>query len=163
MVRVLFVCLGNICRSPMAEGLFLHLVQEANLADQIEIDSAGTGGWHVGAPADARMRETAQRHGIYLPSRARQVTLKDFDQFDYILPMDQSNLADLHELQVRTPQARAKVIKMRHFDPEAPGADVPDPYYSGQRGFEDVYEMLERSCRRLLDYIVTEQELSPPS
>lgn len=163
MVNILFVCLGNICRSPMAEGLFIHLVDQAGLSDQIKIDSAGTGGWHVGAPADPRMRETAKAHGVNLPSKARQVTLEDFDHFDYIIPMDQSNLADLRELQVRKPNSRAKVIKMRHFDPEAPEADVPDPYYGGQSGFEDVYAMLKRSCQMFLEYVAAEHELSPRS
>lgn len=145
----------------MAEGIFIYLVKKAGLSHQIHIDSAGTGGWHVGAPADARMGETAAKHGIELPSRARQVTLEDFDRFDYIIPMDQSNLADLRELQVRKPHSRAQVIKMRHFDPDAPDADVPDPYYGGQRGFEEVYQMLERSCEMLLEFVVAEQELSP--
>jgi protein-tyrosine phosphatase len=163
MVHVLFVCLGNICRSPMAEGLFIHLVKEAGLSDKVQIDSAGTGNWHVGARADTRMRETAAKHGIELPSRARQVTLADFDRFDYILPMDQSNLSDLRELQLRAPQARAQVIKMRHFDPEAPEADVPDPYYDGQRGFEEVYDMLNRACAKLLAHIVAAHDLQPQS
>jgi protein-tyrosine phosphatase len=161
MVNILFVCLGNICRSPMAEGLFIHLVKEAGLESQISIDSAGTGGWHIGAPADPRMQETAASHGISLPSRARQVTLADFDHFDYIIPMDQSNLSDLRELQIRKPNARAKVIKMRHFDSEAPEADVPDPYFGGQGGFEAVYDMLERSCRMFLEYVVAEHDLTP--
>ncbi|MEO0468336.1 MAG: low molecular weight protein-tyrosine-phosphatase [Bacteroidota bacterium] len=156
-VKVLFVCLGNICRSPMAEGLFIHQVDEAGLTDQFHIDSCGTGGWHVGERADGRMRQTAARHGVNLPSISRKVRLSDFRDFDYILAMDESNLRDLQELEASVADSHAQLFKMRHFDPQAPSADVPDPYYGGQRGFEDVYEMLVRACANLLAFIRKEK------
>jgi protein-tyrosine phosphatase len=159
MIRVLFVCLGNICRSPMAEGLFIHQVQKAGLENKIAVDSCGTGGWHVGEPADRRMRQIAQNKGVHLPSRARKVRLSDFEEFDYILAMDDSNLNDLQKLAKQAGQARAQLFKMRFFDPEAPNEDVPDPYWGGERGFEEVYEMLDRSSVKLLDYIREEEKI----
>ena len=153
MVSVLFVCLGNICRSPMAEGLFIHMVEEAGLSDKIRIDSCGTGAWHTGERADRRMRETAAKHGVNLPSRARQIHYTDFVKFDYIIPMDSSNLRDVERLAREMPEGGAQIIKMRYFDADAPNADVPDPYYGGRSGFDDVYEMLQRSCSALLAFI----------
>ncbi len=156
MINVLFVCLGNICRSPMAEGLFIHLVKEKGLESQFRIDSCGTGGWHAGEPADPRMLSTAAHHGIELPSRARKVRPQDFSEFDYILAMDESNYQDLLDIQATVPNSKAQLFKMRHFDPQSKDADVPDPYYGGRSGFERVYEMLDRSCEELLGYILSE-------
>lgn len=153
MVKVLFVCLGNICRSPMAEGLFVHLVSQAGLQDHIQVDSCGTGGWHAGDKADGRMRETARKHGIELTSLARQIRYSDFEEFDYILPMDHSNHSDVMELRDLSPQASAEVFLMRDFDEEGKGQGVPDPYYGGRDGFEQVYQMLHRSCNNLLVHI----------
>lgn len=153
MVKVLFVCLGNICRSPMAEGLFLKQVQEAGLANEIKIDSCGTGAWHAGEMPDPRMRETASRHGVNLVSRARKVEITDFRDFDYIIPMDNSNLINLQRMATHVPDIKAAIIKMRYFDEGHENADVPDPYYGGDQGFEDVFEMLERSCAALLAFI----------
>lgn len=159
MVNVLFVCLGNICRSPMAEGLFLHHLEAAGLSDQVRVDSAGTGGWHVGEPADRRMQQTAKSHGVHLPSRARKVRFSDFTEFDYILAMDRSNYRDLQELVSQTPDATAEVILMRHFDEKAPDAEVPDPYYGGAQGFEDVYQMLDRSTLKFMEYIREQHQI----
>ena len=156
MINVLFVCLGNICRSPMAEGLFIHIIKEKELESQFRIDSAGTGGWHAGEPADPRMLSTAANHGIELPSRARKVRPQDFEDFEYILAMDESNYLDLLDIQATVPNGKAQLFKMRSFDPEARGADVPDPYYGGRAGFERVYDMLERSCNELLTHILSE-------
>ncbi|WNJ21528.1 low molecular weight protein-tyrosine-phosphatase [Pontibacter sp. G13] len=153
MVKVLFVCLGNICRSPMAEGLFAKKVKEAGLEDRIEIDSCGTGAWHVGERPDKRMLETAQSHDVYLPSRARKVELSDFQEFDLIVAMDQNNLKDLQKLANQLVGEHGELLKMRDFDVLAKGADVPDPYYGGLSGFEDVYQMLDRSTDELLSYI----------
>lgn len=149
--RVLFVCLGNICRSPTAEGVFRALVRDAGLERAVIIDSAGTGGWHAGESPDPRMIEAARRRGYELTGRARQVQTDDFRTFDLILAMDQSNYDTLRG---RSPSdATAELRKFRDFDPEAPGADVPDPYYGGERGFDDVVDMVERTARELLRHV----------
>lgn len=159
MVKVLFVCLGNICRSPMAEGIFVHLVEEAGLRDQFEIDSAGTGDWHAGERPDERMLATASAHDIELPSFARQVRSQDLAYYDYIIPMDQSNMRNLQSLFDANPDAKAQMIKMRHFDPEKQNADVPDPYYGGQKGFEKVYAMLYRANENFLQFLTEKHGL----
>jgi protein-tyrosine phosphatase len=163
-IRVLFVCLGNICRSPLAEGVFLHLAEQAGVAGRFEVDSAGTGDWHVGEAPDPRSAEVARKHGVELPSRARQVTRADFERFDYIVAMDRENLWDLERMARATPggRARAKIHLLRVDDPDrAPGDDrhdVPDPYYGGASGFEHVYQMVHRSAHALLRRLLTESE-----
>jgi protein-tyrosine phosphatase len=154
-VRILFVCLGNICRSPTAEGVLRRMVAEAGLDGEIEIDSAGTGAWHVGSPPDPRSTQAAHRRGTVLQGRARQVTADDFDRFDLLLAMDATNL---HELRQRAPDAdaRAKVRLLREFDPASADAvdlDVPDPYYGGPRGFDTVLDLVEAACAGLLEEI----------
>lgn len=145
MTRILFVCLGNICRSPTAAGVMRHLVHEHGLDGEIEIDSAGTGGWHVGSPPDERATEAAARHGIELTGRARRFDPEhDFERFDLILAMDAENLRDLLAL-APDEEARAKV---RMFRPG--GLDVPDPYYGGEDGFEEVLELVDEAARELL-------------
>jgi protein-tyrosine phosphatase len=146
-VKLLFVCLGNICRSPTAEGVMRHLVRERGLEDRIELDSAGTGGWHVGSPPDARSTEAAARRGIVLEGSARRFSVEDFDRFDLILAMDGDNLRDLRAL-APDAEAAAKVRLLR-----GPGLDVPDPYYGDGDGFEVVLDHVEEACRRLLDEI----------
>jgi len=146
--RLLFVCLGNICRSPLAEGVFLHLVTEADLLDHYVIDSAGTSAYHVGERPDRRSIAVAQKHGVVLPSRARQVELADYEAFDLLVAMDRSNHRDL--LSDQPSAATARLVMLRDYDPAGPG-DVPDPYYGGPRGFDDVYAMVERCSRRLLE------------
>lgn len=149
MERLLFVCLGNICRSPLAEGVMRHLVAEHGLADRIEVDSAGTGAWHVGESPDHRSVEVAARNGVSLEGQsARRVRPADFRDFTRVVAMDASNLRDLQAL--APAGAKAEIFRLRDFDPEGTG-DVPDPYYGGADGFDNVYEMVERSCRRLLD------------
>ena len=148
-VRVLFVCLGNICRSPLAEGVFTQKVREAGLEDAFEIDSAGTGSWHVGEPADRRMRQTAQSHGITLTSKGRQFAYKDFEDFDHILVMDRSNLHDVLFLD-RKEQFGDRVRLFREFDPDPEDHQVPDPYYGGDKGFERVFQIVDRTADKLL-------------
>ena len=151
-MRLLFVCLGNICRSPTAEGVMRKLVREAGLEDRVEIDSAGTGGWHVGAAPDERATEAARRRGIALSGCARRVEPADFERFDLVLAMDRGNLRDLRAL-APTPQAAEKVRLLREFDPRSGGApdlDVPDPYYGGPDGFDEVLDLVEAACRGLL-------------
>jgi protein-tyrosine phosphatase len=152
-VRILFVCMGNICRSPTAEGVMRRMLEEAGLADRVEIDSAGTGGWHAGDPPDARATEAARRRGTALQGAARQVTVTDFEDFDVLLAMDRDNLAELRR---RAPddEARARVRLLREFDPASAGApdlDVPDPYYGGPRGFDTVLDQVEAACAGLLE------------
>lgn len=146
---VLFVCLGNICRSPLAEGVFRHLVDEAGLTDRFEIDSAGTGSWHVGERPDSRATVVAQQHGVGLDSRARQVVPGDLERFGHIIAMDQENLRGLQRM-ADAAGSDAEIRLLRDYDSEGEGEDVPDPYYGGASGFETVYEMVARSCRELL-------------
>jgi protein-tyrosine phosphatase len=149
--RILFVCLGNIIRSPLAEKLFEHVAEEGGVGEKYRVDSAGTANYHVGDRPDERMRRTAARRGFIYDGRGRQVKPGDFDDFDLIIPMDLENLADLRAL-ARTPAHAAKLHLLREFDPEADGAlAVPDPWYDGPQGFEHVYDIIERSVRGLLN------------
>ncbi len=151
VTRICFVCLGNIVRSPLAKNLFLHLAKQAGVSQKYEVDSAGTSDWHIGEPPDLRMRRVAARHGLNYDGRARQFKAEDFDRYDLIFVMDQDNRDDLYRLNP-SPEQKRKIYFLRQFDPER-GAemDVPDPYYSGMVDFEQVYEIVERSLRGLLD------------
>jgi protein-tyrosine phosphatase len=154
MIRVLFVCLGNICRSPTAEGVLRRLVADAGLDDVVHIDSAGTGGWHAGDPPDPRTVRAAARRGLDLSTlRARQVTREDFAAFDHVVAMDESNLA---ELRTRCPLAHA--AKLRLFLSDARG--VPDPYAGGAAGFEHVLDLCEDGGRALLADLVDRHGLA---
>jgi low molecular weight protein-tyrosine phosphatase len=146
---VIFVCLGNICRSALAEGIFLRLVDEAGLSDRFEIDSAGTGAWHVGEMPDARASMVASQHGIELESRARQLTEDDLQRFDRVIAMDHENLRNIERIADAT-GSEAVIELLRRYDEEGGGDEVPDPYYGGASGFENVYEMVHRSCQGLL-------------
>ena len=142
MTRLLFVCMGNICRSPTAEAVMRHLVAGAGLQDAIEVDSAGTGGWHAGARPDRRATAAARSRGIVLDGAARQVTARDFHDFDLLLAMDEDNLRDL--LALAPPGTEHKVRKLA-------AVDVPDPYYGGELGFETVLDIVTEACAGLLD------------
>ena len=151
VARVLFVCMGNICRSPTAESVMRGLVAHAGLSERIMLDSAGTGGWHVGAPPDARSVAAALRRGIRVEGAARKVQLADFDDFDLIVALDGANARDLRCL-APDDRAAAKVRLLREFDPAADGdLDVPDPYYGGDDGFGRVLDLVDAACRGLLD------------
>jgi protein-tyrosine phosphatase len=151
---VLFLCLGNICRSPLAEGIFIHRATERGVIDRFRVDSAGTGGWHAGDRPDPRSIAVAEKHGVHLPGRARRLEgTADGSAFDLIIAMDRQNAADAVEMGVPTERVRL----MRSFDAKAePEAEVPDPYYGGDRGFDDVYAMLVRACDGLLDHLLDE-------
>lgn len=150
MKRILFVCLGNICRSPAAEGVMHKLLQEEGLQDLIEVDSAGTSSYHIGEPADKRMRAAAGRQGFELPSRARMVARRDFDEFDLIVAMDRENLRQLQAL-TESPTQHVRLLS-EYLDDDWP-ADVPDPYYGGDEGFEQVLSMLIQACPAILEDI----------
>lgn len=150
--RLLFVCLGNICRSPIAEGVFAHIAAEAGLGHAFVVDSAGTGAWHVGNPPDPRARAAAAARGIGISHlRARQVTREDFSDFDLILAMDRDNLETLRRLAKGNPGDRAKLFL--DFAPAAGLREVPDPYYGGPQGFEEVLDLIEAASRGLLAHL----------
>ena len=179
-IAVLFVCLGNICRSPAAEGTFAHIVNEQSLQRHFRIDSCGTSAYHIGEPANRTSQAVARQHGIHLPSRARQFQRSDFAEFDYIFAMDRSNYSDL-EMQVQNDAERERLWLFRAFDPEfsqvirpehgavesaqresilakAPG--VPDPYYGGRDGFEQVQQMMMRTSENLLHWLRARHNLA---
>ncbi len=148
-IGVLFVCLGNICRSPAAEGCFLHLLAEEQLQAAFHVDSAGTGHWHVGQPADARMRQAAAHRGLLLPSRARQIQPADLERFAHILTMDNQNLAAVRQL-ARGATVQATIEPITRYCRRHHLEEVPDPYYGGAAGFEQVLDILEDACEGFL-------------
>ncbi len=151
-MRILFVCMGNICRSPTAEGVFRKLVSERQPALAIDIDSAGTHDYHLGRPPDRRSIEAAARRGIDLTGlRARIVTDEDFEQFDLILAMDRGNLALLHQRASATQRQRVRLLM--EYAPGAPATEVPDPYYGGANAFEAVLDLLEEAAEGLLQAV----------
>lgn len=151
--RVLFVCLGNICRSPAAEGLFLHRLDQNDLGDTFEVDSAGTGSWHVGKPADRRMIRAAEARGVLLPSRARQITPADLQHFDHILTMDHANLEAVQRL-APAGAIQARIEPMTRYCQRFQAQEVPDPYYGGPEGFNNVLDLLEDACDGLLQSLL---------
>jgi protein-tyrosine phosphatase len=148
-MKVLFVCLGNICRSPTAEGVMRHLLRERGLQDEVTVESAGTGAWHVGEPPDRRSTDAARRRGITLEGAARQVRASDFEEFDLIVAMDRSNLRDLLAIAPEDAHDRIRLL-LDH-------ADVPDPYYGGESGFDDVLDLVTEACERLVDEVSARQ------
>lgn len=152
--RVLFICLGNICRSPLAEGIFLHQVNARGVADRFHIDSAGTGAWHVGEPADPRAQEVARKHGVILNSRARQVRVEDFDQFDLLVCMDESNREDI--LAMGAPGDRVSLLL--DYDDRTHLSEVPDPYFGAEDGFGAVYRLVNNACDKLIDDIIANRK-----
>ena len=153
-MRILFVCLGNICRSPAAMGTMLHHIQESGLDGKVQVDSAGTHAYHIGESPNPRSAATAAKYGIRLKHQARQFIVEDFDRFDLILAMDHDNYENILS-KVRSPEDEAKVKLYREFDPDAEGAlppPVPDPYYGGQDGFDLVQQVLNRTTPAILNF-----------
>ncbi|MGH2863793.1 MAG: low molecular weight protein-tyrosine-phosphatase [Solirubrobacteraceae bacterium] len=149
-MRLLFVCLGNICRSPTAEGAMRALVADARVQDDIEIDSAGTGAWHIGCAPDERAAAAARARGLALEGVARQVRREDFAEFDLLLAMDGENARELRRM-AGSERERAKVRLLREFDPHSTAElDVPDPYFGGAGGFEEVLGLVQAACEGLL-------------
>lgn len=159
MISVLFICLGNICRSPLAEAVFRAVVTEEGLEDRFRIDSAGTSGYHVGEPPDRRTSDVAARRGVTVDGSSRKINREDADSFHYLIVMDAENLKNVRRL-VQGSNGRAEVRLFREFDPEAgDDLDVPDPYFGGADGFEVVHDLVERSARGLLEHIRERHEL----
>ncbi|MGM0505559.1 MAG: low molecular weight protein-tyrosine-phosphatase [Bacteroidota bacterium] len=158
--RICFVCLGNICRSPTAEGIFQHLICEEELDPFFLIDSSGTSGWHRGESANQKSQEVANRHGVTLHSRSRAFDSRDLDDFDLILAMDTENHRDIL-VHADNDEKKRRVRLMRDFDPEADSPSVPDPYHGGIDGFERVYQVLYRSNRHLLEQLKPSIETTP--
>jgi protein-tyrosine phosphatase len=158
-MRICFVCLGNICRSPTAEGVFRHLVARAGLEDAFEIDSAGTAGYHAGERPDRRSAAAARARGFELGGRARRFEIGDFERFDYVVAMDRSNRADLLAL-APDPGAASKVVLLRDFETPSRDADVPDPYYGGEDGFDRVLDICEQACTALLAHVQAQRALA---
>lgn len=152
MINILFVCMGNICRSPSAEGFFARALAGSDCAEQISIDSAGTHGYHVGHPPDNRATETAAGFGVDISGlRARKVNIGDFDRFDLIVAMDRSNFADLQAM--RPAESKARVVSMMDYHPQRQPNEVPDPYYGGMSGFTYMCEMLQLATQGLLEEV----------
>lgn len=149
---VCFVCLGNICRSPTAEGVFQSVIASLGREHQFTVDSAGTGGWHAGAPADKRARAAAKKRGYELSSRARQVTREDLERFDLVIAMDKDNLRALRDL-ASSAEMAAKVRLLRSFEPAGMEEEVPDPYYGEEDGFEAVLDMCERAAKGIVAFL----------
>lgn len=159
--KVLFICLGNICRSPLAEGIFRHKTKQKDKSDHFQIDSCGIGHWHIGEPPDRRTQQTAQQHGIDIShNRGRQLAPKDLLDYDYLIAMDHNNYRDIKALaQKHFPEQEKEILgklaMMRSYDPQDPSqqSEVPDPYYGGLSGFDQVFQILDRSTEKLLSII----------
>ncbi|MDZ7695284.1 MAG: low molecular weight protein-tyrosine-phosphatase [Balneolaceae bacterium] len=148
--KLCFVCLGNICRSPTAEGIFQHLVNERGYQSYFEVDSAGTSAYHVGESANSKSQQIANKHGVQLHSKSRKFEYGDLEYFDLVLAMDHDNLQNVKNLD-RKNRFSEKIGLMRDFDPQPGDGAVPDPYYGGKQGFENVFQVVKRSCESLLD------------
>jgi protein-tyrosine phosphatase len=159
MIKVLFVCLGNICRSPLAEGIFKKKVKDAGLDKFITIDSAGTSRWHIDEPPDNRSKEIAFRNGIELEHLGRQISHSDLSDFDYIIAMDADNYEDIMRIRETRGNGKAEILLMRDYDDQQSGADIPDPYYGGPNGFQLVFDLLDESLSNFLDKIRKEHRL----
>ncbi len=159
MIKVLFVCLGNICRSPLGEGIFRHRVTQAGLEAYFDIDSAGTGNWHVGSEPHHGSQRVASERGVDISGqRARQIRPEDLKAYDYVVAMDAQNLADIRSLDPAG-EATARLVRMMEFAPHRGTPDVPDPYFGGPEGFDLVYDLVDEACAGLLEQIIAEHRI----
>ncbi len=161
-IKVLFVCLGNICRSPMAEGIFKALIKSKDIENYFEVDSAGTSGIHAGSLPDERMILTAKKHGVNLDTKAREIKSSDFEEFDYVLSMDKSNRLFLDKLLMQVENPRGELYMMRNFDDLESCEDVEDPYYGNKDGFDATYQILLESNTNFLEYLIERHQLNVP-
>ncbi|PRY86249.1 low molecular weight protein-tyrosine-phosphatase [Mongoliibacter ruber] len=159
MIKVLFVCLGNICRSPLAEAIFNHKLKSVALDYKIKCDSCGTSDYHIGELPDERTITCAQKHKIPISHRARQLNRVDLREFDYIIAMDQSNMDNIEQLILKNSLKHQNVYLIREFQPNTTNLDVPDPYYGGQDGFENVYNILDDSLNHFLEHLKLEHQV----
>ncbi len=160
MIKILFVCLGNICRSPLAEGIFNHLVAQKGLQQVLTSHSAGTADYHVGEPADHRTIKIAKRHGIEIHHEGCMLAEEHFQEYDYIVAMDHSNYLNITRHSGYA-TSKATIVMMRNFDTAASDLNVPDPYFGSMDGFERVYQMLTKACEGFIDFLVEKYNLSP--
>jgi len=160
-LKVLFVCLGNICRSPLAEGIFKKMAKQKGLENMIASDSAGTSDYHIGEAPDKRTINNAKQNGLELHHKVRQVSMTDFDEFDYIITMDSKNFKDVSDLMLDHPNPKAELVMMRNFDDDESrdSIDVPDPYFGGESGFQKVYGILYRSMLNFIENISEKHKL----
>jgi protein-tyrosine phosphatase len=160
MIKVLFVCLGNICRSPLAEAIFIHKIKSRNLEEKLSTDSAGTSRYHLQEPPDPRTVDVARKHNIPVSHLGRQIDTIDFEKFDYIMAMDRENLDEILALKKYANfQTMPEIYLMREFDNNKSGEDVPDPYFGGNDGFEIVYQLLDQSIDNFLDHLKAEKKI----
>lgn len=152
MVKVLFVCLGNICRSPMAEAIFKNKIGNAGLTKHFEVDSCGTGNYHIGEQPDKRTIKVANKNNVEIVHACRQLMASDLEYFDYLLAMDKSNYFNILRLST-SHHSNTKVKLMREFDPHFPNTEVPDPYYGGDKEFQHVFDILDRSLDHFLIHL----------